>query len=246
MYPECSFETAIEEIAKTGCHAVDLWEGSARMPTDHMLWVEKHRGDWLRRFLENFGLEPYSFSIYWTPANKRLERLEWLKEAGGKVAVLGGGARAGRPVEAGVRALQSLVEKAEQLGLRIAGENHGGSSLHSVQSMREFVALAKSPALGIALAPFHVMGAKESVSEAIEAIGSKLFFFYAWQRAPGMRQLPGDETLDFLPVLNALRKVRYNCYLNIFTHAHVPKDEMTRSVIASREYLERVAQGRLG
>ncbi|MBM4079521.1 MAG: sugar phosphate isomerase/epimerase [Planctomycetes bacterium] len=242
MYPDSPLEVALEEIAKTGCQAVDLWEGHAKMQTNHMQWVEFHRGEHLRRIVESFGLKLFAFSIYWSPGDKRLQRLEWLKDAGGEVAVLGGGAGAGQPVEAGVSALQPLVEKAEKLGVKIAGENHGGSSLCSIASMREFVRLAKSPSLGIALAPYHVMGAKESVPEAIEAIGPKLFFFYAWQRAPGLKELPGDGALDFLPVLKALRKVGYPYPLNIFTHTHVPKEQMTAGVTAARQYLEGLAK----
>lgn len=242
MYHDSPFEVAVEEIAKTGCRAVDLWEAGAGYPTNHMQWVEKNRPARLREFVESFGLKLWSFSIYWSRGNKRLERLEWLAEAGGEVAVLGGGAGHDQPVAAGVDALRPLVERAEQLGLRVAGENHGGSSLNSIASMREFAALAESPALGIALAPYHVMGAGEPVPEAIEAIGGKLFFFYAWQRAPGMAELPGDGTLDFVPVLRALRKTDYQGYVNIFTHTHVPRDEMTRGVIQSREYLESLSR----
>jgi len=242
MYHDSPFEVAIEEIAKTGCQAVDVWDGGGRTPVNHMEWVEKNGPDKARQLVESFGLKLWAFSIYWSPGGSHLERLEWLKQAGGEVAVLGGGAGADQPVEAGIRGLLPLVEKAEALGVRIAGENHGGSSLNSIASMREFVALAKSPALGIALAPYHVMGAGESVPEAIEAVGSKLFFFYAWQQAPGMRELPGDGTLDFLPVLKALRKVDYRGHLGIFTHTHVPKDEMTSAVIAAREYLEGLAE----
>ena len=245
MYHDSPFEVAIEEIAKTGCHAVDLWEASAGYPTNHMQWVDKNRPEMLREFVENFGLKLWSFSIYWSPGDKRLERLQWLADAGGEVAVLGGGAGADQPVEAGIQGLRPLVEKAEDLGVKVAGENHGGSSLNSIASMREFVGLAQSPALGIALAPYHVMGADEPVTEAVEAIGEKLFFFYAWQRAPGMAELPGDGTLDFVPVLRALREVDYEGYVNIFTHTHVPRDEMTSAVIESRQYLESLF-GQLG
>ena len=238
MYHDSPFEVAIEEIAKTGCHAVDLWEAHGGYPVNHMQWVEKNRPGRLREFVESFGLKLWSFSIYFSPGGKQLQRLEWMAEAGGEVAVLGGGH--GDTIEAGVKALEPLVKRADELGVKIAGENHGGTSLNSIASLREFVALAKSPALGIALAPYHVMGANESVAEAIEAIGSKLLFFYAWQRAPGLRELPGDGTLDFGPVLQALRQVGYNGYLNIFTHTHVPRTQMTEAVIASREYLERL------
>ncbi len=242
MYYDSPFEVAIEEIAKTGCEAVDLWEAQATMPVNHMQWVEKNRPERVREFVESFGLKLWAFSIYWSPGNKRLERLQWLADAGGEVAVLGGGAGVDQPVAAGVDALRPLAAKAEELGLKIAGENHGGSSLNSIASMREFVSLAESPALGIALAPYHAMGAGESVPEAVRACGEKLLFFYAWQRAPGMAELPGDGTLDFLPVLRALRQVRYTGYLNIFTHTHVPRDEMTQAVIQSRQYLESLAE----
>ncbi|MFQ6132930.1 MAG: sugar phosphate isomerase/epimerase family protein [Armatimonadota bacterium] len=242
MYHNSPLEVAIEEIAKTGCEAVDVWEERAATRVNHMAWVEQNGPDKLRELVEDAGLKLWAFSIYRTAGDKRLERLEWLKEAGGEVAVLGGGARRGQPVQAGIDALAPLVERAEELGLKIAGENHGGTSLNTIASMREFVSLAKSPALGMALAPYHVMGAGEPVPEAVQAVGEKLFFFYAWQRAPGMRELPGDNTLDFLPVLRALRQVNYPGYVNIFTHASAPKEEMTQAVIASREYLEGLAR----
>jgi len=243
MYYDSPLEVALEEIARTGCEGVDLWEAPADMPTNHMQWVWKNRPDRLREFVESFGLKLWSFSIYWTPGNEHLERLAWLQEAGGQVAVVGGGAAVGQPVQAGLDALRPLVARAEELGLRVAGENHGGSSLSTIASLREYVSLAASPALGLALAPYHVMGEGESVPEAIEAAGDKLFFLYAWQRAPGLQELPGDGTLDFAPVLDALRRVRYNGYVSIFTHTHVPRTEMTQGVVAARQYLERLAQG---
>jgi sugar phosphate isomerase/epimerase len=238
MYPDSSFEVAIDEIIKTGAQAVDLWD-TPSYPVNCMDWVWKRRPWMLKEYLANCGLKLFAFSIYWSPWNALDERLEWLAEAGGDVAVLGGGAAQGRPVVEGLKPLLPLAKRAEALGIRIAGENHGGSSLNTIAELREFAALAESPALGVALAPYHVMGNNESVAEAVEVVGRKLFFFYAWQRAPGMAELPGDGTLDFAPVLRALDEVGYTRYLNLFTHTHAPKDEMTAAVIGAREYLER-------
>ncbi|MGQ9733187.1 MAG: sugar phosphate isomerase/epimerase family protein [Candidatus Zipacnadales bacterium] len=239
MYPDSTFEVAIEEIAKAGVHAVDVWE-TPHYPVNHMDWVWLRRPWMLREFLENYGLKLFAFSLYWSPPDKRMERLEWLAEAGGEVAVVGGGAGPDQTVEAGIRALLPLAKRAEDLGVKIAGENHGGSSLNTIAQLRQFVQLAESPALGIALAPYHIMGNNESVAEAVQVVGEKLFFFYAWQRASGMAELPGDSTLDFLPVLRALQQVKYSGFLNIFTHTHAPRTEMTASIIGSREYLERL------
>jgi len=240
MYPDSPFEVAIDEIAKTGAQAVDLWD-TPNYPVNCMDWVWKRRPWMLKEYLSNCGLKLFAFSIYFSPGNEVEERLEWLAEAGGEVAVLGGGAAQGQPVAEGLKRLLPLAERAEKLGIRIAGENHGGSSLNTIAELREFAQLATSPALGIALAPYHVMGNSESVAEAVEAIASKLFFFYAWQRAPGLAELPGDGTLDFVPVLQALRQVGYTGYLNLFTHTQAPKDEMTAAVIRAREYLQDLA-----
>jgi len=237
MYPDSAFEVAIDEIVKTGAQAVDLWD-TPNYPVNCMDWVWKRRPWMLKEYLGNCGLQLFAFSVYFSPWNALEERLEWLAEAGGQVAVLGGGAAHGQPVAEGLKRLLPLAKRAEQLGLRIAGENHGGSSLNTIAELREFARLAESPALGVALAPYHVMGNNESVAEAVEAVGAKLFFFYAWQRAPGMAELPGDGTLDFGPVLRALGEVGYTGYLNLFTHTHAPRDEMTAAVIRAREYLE--------
>ncbi len=237
MYRELPLDQAVAEIAKTGVQAVDVWELTAKDKQNHFAWIEQNGPDKFRALLEQHKLKLFAFSIYFTPGPKRAQRLEMLKECGGQVAVLGVG---GKTMPLAVESLKPLAEKAEALGVKVAGENHGGAVLNTIASMREYVSLAKSPALGMALAPYHVMGAKESVAEAVEAVGDKLFFFYAWQRAPAMKELPGDGALDFGPVIAALRKIGYPHYLNIFTHAHAPADQMTSAAIASRQYLEKL------
>jgi len=179
----------------------------------------------------------FSFSIYFTPPARRTARLKLLGECGGQVAVLGVG-RGGTVADA-VERLKPLVEIAEKSGVKVAAQNHGRHVLDSIASLREFVSIAASPAL----APFHIMRRRESVVEAIKAVGSKLFYFYAWQNAPGMRQLPGNGTLDFRPVLKALREVGSGGYINVFTHADAEKEEMTRALVESRRYLQSLAAG---
>ena len=73
----------------------------------------------------------------------------------------------------------------------MAVENHGGCLLSSLDSFKAFVELNHSPRLGVALAPYHLQAAGISVEDVIAAAGKQLFFFYAWQHADGLGQLPG-------------------------------------------------------
>jgi len=101
-----------------------------------------------------------------------------------------------------------------------------------------FVDLNRHPRLGIALAPFHVQGRGESVEEAIKIAGKQLFYFYAWQRAPGMGQLPGHGPADFTPWIAALAEINYRWYVNPFMHHEPEPDVMTRALARARDYLQ--------
>lgn len=231
MYKGLSMPQILEQIAKTGCEAVDIWGGQW---IDHLEWVEQIGPQKLAELLEQHALKLYSFSIYLTPQRRRLEYLELLKKCGGQVAVLD----SEEPnLDKTLENLKPLVEKAEQLDVKLAVENHAGQTLESIDDFARFVEQAKSPALGMALAPYHVMSRDESVARAVEVIGEKLFFFYAWQHAEGMHELPGDGALDFVPIIQALKKNEFPYYLNIFCHTSAPPAEMTAAVIKARQYL---------
>ena len=226
----------LEQIAKTGCQAVDIWGGQW---TDHLEWVEQVGPKKLAELLKQYSLKLYSFSIYLTPQKRQLEYLELLKQCGGQVAVFD----VDEPnLDKALENLEPLVDRAEELGVQLAVENHGGQTLESIADFARFVERADSPALGMALAPYHVMANNESVAQAVKVIGDKLFFFYAWQHAEGMHELPGDGALDFGPVVRALSKSKNLDYLNIFCHTKAPPAERTPAVIEARQYLHRCQQ----
>ena len=85
---------------------------------------------------------------------------------------------------------------------------------------------------------YHLQAAGESVEKAIEISGRQLFFFYAWQRAGGARQLPGHGPADFTPWIAALAKVKYRGYVNSFMHGELKTDAMSAALAKSRAYLK--------
>ena len=137
-----------------------------------------------------------------------------------------------------LEALKPEAELAEQQHSYLAIENHGQSLLDSVDSFKAFVDLNRNPRVGIALAPYHIQVRQESVVDAIHAAGSQLLFFYAWQHAPGVQQLPGHGPADCKPWIAALAQVNYGGYVNPFLHDEPSPDETFQALEKSRDYLK--------
>ena len=133
--------------------------------------------------------------------------------------------------------LKPLVELAGEHDSYLAIENHGGALLNTPDSLKVFVDINTSPRLGIALAPYHLQAIEASVPEAIRICGDRLFFFYAWQRAPDSRQLPGIGPTDITPWLEALAAIGYRGYVNPFMHGHPGTKVMEQNLAKSRSYL---------
>lgn len=237
-YLHLPIEQASERIAKLGFEAVDIW--SAHQGCPHLDDVAKRLGaDGLLKVLDQQKLKLFAFSVY---AGGYARYAQLLGESGGGVAVQGSAGPC-QPSELTARmkafleALKPQAELAEKYNSYLAIENHGHALLDSLDSFKAFVDLNQSPRLGIALAPYHVQAAKASVEDAIQICGGQLFFFYAWEHAGGVGQLPGHGPTDFRPWLAALAKIRYRGYVNPFMHGDLEPDTMSAALAKSRDYL---------
>jgi sugar phosphate isomerase/epimerase len=137
-----------------------------------------------------------------------------------------------------LESLKPEVELAEKHDSYLAVENHGGSLLCSLDSFKAFADLNKNPRLGIALAPYHLQAINAAVEDAIAVAGRQLFFFYAWQNAPGEQQLPGLGPTDCSPWIAALAKAGYSWYVTPFMHQQPKPDAMVAALAKSCRYLE--------
>ena len=108
--------------------------------------------------------------------------------------------------------------------------------------------------MGIALAPYHLPQDEALLAQLILDLGPKIEVFYAWQHGLGcmqrlpkdqeLLQMPGRGELDFGPLIDALRKIRYSGWTEIFMHP-VPRgipilptaNEITAVIHQSRSYL---------
>lgn len=233
-------EEACARIAGLGFEGIDLWSAHAGCP--HLDDVAQRLGaEGLRRLLDRHHLALTAFSVY---AGGYPKYAELLGRAGGGLAITGSAGPC-TPGELNTRMREYLaglagqVELAERYGSSLAIENHGESLLDSIDSIRAFVDLNRSPRLGIALAPFHVQARGESVVEAIRAAGPCLKFFYAWQHdsAMGLAQLPGIGPTNCGPWLEALAEVNYGGTVNPFLHDEPEPDAVEAALARSRDYL---------
>jgi sugar phosphate isomerase/epimerase len=231
-------EKACERIAELGFEAIDVWSAHAGCP--HLDDVQARLGaEGLRDLLERNKLKLYAFSVY---AGGYPRYAELLGKSGGGVAVRGSAGPC-PPAELVPRmkqfleALKPEAELAEKHNSHLAIENHGHALLDSIDSIKAFVDLNRNPRLGIALAPYHVQGRKESVEESVAAAGAQLLYFYAWQHAPGPGQLPGVGPTDCTPWIAALAKAGYRWYVNPFMHHEPEPDVMAGLLVKSRDYL---------
>lgn len=238
-FASLSVEKACERIAALGFEAVDLWSAHAGCP--HLDDVLDRLGpDGLDELLAKNKLKLYAFSVYQGGYRKYAELLG---KVGGGVAVRGS-SRAVDPKEltsrmkAFLESLQADADLAGEHDSYLAIENHGGALLSGLDSFKAFVDLNRHPRLGIAMAPYHLQRQNVAIEEAIATTGKQLFFFYAWQHAPGTKQMPGVGPADFTPWIAALAKAGYAWYVNPFMHHEPEPDAMSRAFAKSCDYLQ--------
>lgn len=241
-FKDLPLEHACERIARLGFSGVDLWSAYEGCP--HLDDALNQLGsENLRALLRRTGLELCAFSTYVGGYAKYAKLLAGL---GGGVAIQGSTGPA-KPEELTVKmkeffeSLKPLAELALANDSWLAIENHGSALLDGLDSLKAFVDLNPHPRVGIALAPYHLQAIHASVPEAIQIAGSQLLFFYAWQKADGMAQLPGHGPADFRPWLAALKAIGYHRFVNPFMHGHVEPDAMADALGKSHDYLKSLA-----
>ncbi len=260
MYGKLPLAEVVGEVHKIGAQWIDLW------PMVHANQREQMEEMGHERFAEL--LKKHNVSLGMTtrydlgPLGLD-DELKVLKKFGGSLIVSGSvgpknvtGAEAKAGVKEFVEKMKPHVELAEEHGVTIGIENHANALIASVDSIRYLGEAAASPNLGIALAPYHLPQDEKLLAQLIEDLGPKLVHFYAWQHGKGcmtklpkeeeLEQMPGRGSLDFRPILAALKKIGYSRWVEIFMHP-VPRGipimetlgAVTDEINAARAYLDK-------
>ncbi len=258
MYGYMYVGEILPEVAKCGATHLDLWpkkHGNQREQlTD--LGVEK-----FAELLQKHNVQLGCMTQYALGPFGLTPEFEIARRFGCRLIVTGGeGPRglAGSELRAAVggfvERMKPHLAVAEENHVSIAIENHANNLFESADSLKYLRDLAPSENLKVGLAPHHLPQDAQELAGLIRDLGDRIAIFYAWQHGHGcmtrlpkeeeLLQLPGRGTLDFTPLLTALRDIRYQGWTEIFMHP-VPRgipiletaDEVTFEINRSRKYL---------
>jgi sugar phosphate isomerase/epimerase len=254
MLAELPIEDVCERAARLGFEAIDIWSpfGSCRHLADV---VERLRPEGFKDLLAKHKLALSAFTTY-TSKQEAVgfsAYADFIGKFGGGVVVRESKYIQVKPEDltASMRdffeQLKPQIEKAAESKVKLAIENHGDALLGNPDSFKAFVDLNPAPEqVGLAVAPYHLQNIKSSVEDVIRTAGSQLLFFYAWQSARGMNQLPGHGPADFHPWLKALEEVNYQGYVHPFMHGNPTPENLTEGIAKAVQYLKDCRQRSTG
>jgi len=263
LYGDMPLESVIGEVSAAGCESIDIWR---KVHATHREQIDEMGDAAFQKLLIQYETKLGSSTCYPLGPFGQDDEMRWLKKNGGSMTVCGSGRMgASDPVgneaknqtKAFFEKLKPHYELAEELGVTMAIENHKNAMLSSPDSIRYFADLNPSKNVGIAFAPHHLYDAVDEIPGLIRDVGKEnLPFFYFQEHHPSskekmakeeeLKQLPGFGSLDYVPIIAALREVGFDGVAEIFMHP-VPRgvpvletpEEITAAVNKSRVYLEK-------
>ena len=263
MYGDLPLEQVLASVKKTGAGSVDIWR---KVHATHREQITEMGDDAFQALLEKHSTKMSISTCYPLGPFRQEKELRWVKKNGGRMTVCGSGGigkrdpkgeEAKRQVKAFFEKLKPHYELAEELGVIMAIENHKNSMLSSPDSIRYFAELNPSKHVGVAFAPHHLHDAIEDIPKLIRDLGREnLPFFYLQEHHPSSKkkmtkederkQMPGFGTLDYVPILKAIKEVDFNGLAEIFMHP-VPRGipilptakEITAVINESRQHLSK-------
>ncbi len=262
MYGEFPLKDILPEVSKVGAKAIDIW---CRVHGNQREQIDEMGDDAFRKMLREHDVELGVSTRYPLGPFGLQQEMKWLSDLQGKIVLCGTrgprepqGAEAKAAVKAFLEQMKPHVEKAEELGVTIALENHDRQLLYHPDSLRYFAEFNRSKHLGIALAFHHLHKWEQQIPQLCrELCPQHVPFIYFQEHSEGIRvkaakeiemqQLPGfGGGLDYVPIVKALKDVNYKGYVEIFMHP-VPRGipilptvaEVTAAINKSRAYIDR-------
>ena len=268
LYGDLPLDSVLADVAKSGSEGIDIWR---KRHATHREQIEEMGDAAFQALLKKHGTKLSVSTCYPLGPWNRDEEMAWVKTNGGVMTVCasGGmgekdpsGAEAKRQVQAFFEKLKPHLAVAQENGVMMAFENHGNAMLHHPDSMRYFAEFnPDSKHIGIAFAPHHLQTfGDQMVAQMIRELGSdQIPFIYFQEYGIGskktvdketeLEQLPGRGTLDYLPIVKALKEIQFSGVAEIFMHP-TPRGipmlptagEITAEVNQSRAYIDRCLQ----
>jgi len=257
MYGTTALAEVLPEVKKCDSTTIDIWP---RSHANHREQVKEMGHERFQELLKKNGVKLGISTRYDLGPFRLKEEVDFVQKMGGKLIVCGSGKGTGNTLKEKVKtfvaSMQEHVAYAADHGVTIGIEDHANSLINTPESMDYFADYAKSDNLGIALAPYHMPQEPDTIAKTIATLGKSLVHFQAWEHGMGchkkmpkeqeLLQMPGRGELDFVPILRALKNIKYTGWTEIFMHP-TPRgipilettDKVTAEINRSRAYLSK-------
>lgn len=263
LYGKLPLDEVLASVKRTGAGSIDIWR---KVHATHREQITEMGDEIFQEKLKKYDTTLSVSTCYPLGPFRQDAELRWVKKNGGRMTVCGSGrmgandptgAEAKRQVKAFFEKLKPHYELAEELGVTMAIENHKNSMLSSPDSIRYFKEFNPSKNVGVAFAPHHLHDAVEEIPKLIADLGREMIPFFYFQehhpsskkkmtKADERKQLPGFGSLDYVPVIAALKKIEFDGLSEIFMHP-VPRgipvlptaDEINALINQSRRHLSK-------
>lgn len=259
MYGYASLKEIMPEAAKIGATAIDIWPKVHGNQREQVTEMGEPR---FAELLSEYRLKLGCITQYPLGPFGLKDEILLAKRFGCPLMVTGGEGPKGLKGSELKSAVKNFIEKmkphlafAAENGVTIAIENHANNLIESEDSLRYLVEYRSDEHLAVALAPYHLPQDSDLLAKLIRDLGTGIALFYAWQHGAGcmkaqskeqeLLQMPGRGELDFAPMVQALRDIKFTGWTEIFMHPFprgIPILETTTEVTAeinrARQYLD--------
>jgi len=177
-----------------------------------------------------------------------LKALQFAKDVGSaNVSITSGRMLGGMPPEPAARQFQQsilpILDAADRLGIDVGIECEPGLFLEYVSELRDWIDRLGHRRLGANLDVGHSQVIGESIPEAVRMLAGRIWNLHV-EDIPGRKHyhlIPGQGTLDWFALKQALTAISYNRYLTVelYTHWQNPQEAADQSY----QFLSRVFGG---
>ncbi|WP_395751846.1 sugar phosphate isomerase/epimerase family protein [Prosthecobacter sp.] len=233
MYGNLPLAEILPEVTKTGATSIELWPKKHATQREEMDTIghDKFAG-----MLKSHGLTFGGTTRYDLGPFRLTDEIPVVKKLGGTFIVTGGAGdykvtpeKLKLNVKAFVEKMKPHAALAAENGVTIGIENHINNLIDTPDSLRWLADDIRTiPGIGIALAPYHLPQDTALMADLIKHIDQKLTLFYAWEHGMGcskpmpkdeeLQQMPGRGKLDWKPLLQALKAIKFTGPTEVFMH----------------------------
>src|SRR5437016_11638805 len=156
-----------------------------------------------------------------------LKTLQFAKDVGARnISITSGRCLGGMPPEAAARqfaeSIKPILEAADRLGVNVGIECEPGLFLEYVAELRHWIDSLKHPRFGANLDVGHSQVIGESIPEVVKMLEGRIWNLHV-EDIPGRKHyhmIPGEGTLDWGALHQALREIRYDRFLTVELYTH--------------------------